>query len=149
MYTRIWARVASVYVLQIFSFSCATDDQFKREQCIKDGHSDLGLEILRSEDYERRYKTAEGTIPPKVIPSTQIVPRYPKRLRAVGIRGRVMLLITISEEGNVSHIEYLCGNGYLARNAIHAIMQWKYVPAQRDGKPVAVKLIFPFVFKID
>ena len=125
--------------------SCVTDSQFRREMCIKRGSSDLGLEILRS---DKKYPDLpEGASPPKVKPESMIEPRYPKKLGQAQLGGYVFLLIDIDKKGNVSHIEYLCGDGYLARSTIFAMMKWKFTPAMLNGEPIESKLLWEFLYK--
>ena len=60
-----------------------------------------------------------------------------------------MLLALIDKKGNVSKIKIKKSlNNSLDKAAIEALKQWKFEPAKRNGKPVAVWVSVPFEFSI-
>jgi len=64
------------------------------------------------------------------VPIKQVRAEYPSRFKKLGIQGSVF-------------------PGGLDEAAIKAVKQWEYQPAQNNGKPVAVWVKFPYVFKLD
>jgi TonB family protein len=61
----------------------------------------------------------------------KVAPEYPKILRERGIGGAVRLKVTIEPNGEVSSVETLGGNAILAEQAVSAVKQWRYAPAQK------------------
>lgn len=64
---------------------------------------------------------------------------YSDAALAAGIKGTVTLRIVIDAAGNVVNPTVIAGLGSgLDEKAIEAVKQWKFTPAYKDGKPVAV-----------
>ena len=90
----------------------------------------------------------ENTIPPKALHKPK--PKYPERARNAGKEGVVKLKATIGIDGKASDIEVLEGMGYgCDEEAIEALKRSRFTPAQKDGKPVAIRIIIPYRFKIE
>ncbi len=69
------------------------------------------------------------------------VPEYTAEAKKKKIEGSVTLEIVVDRKGNVVAAKVVKGLGYgLDENAIIAVREWKYVPAQKDDEPVAVKM---------
>ena len=80
-------------------------------------------------------------------PLVRIPPQFPPKLLLNRVSGRVDLLIVIDEEGRVTDYEVLrFTHDEFKREVIRVIRQWKFSPAIKDGKPVAVRKIQPFYF---
>ena len=70
----------------------------------------------------------------------------PQRLKYVppsypGINGKVILQAVINTDGSVDEIEVLYCNPddpRLSESAIRAVRRWRYEPARKNGKPVAI-----------
>ncbi len=80
-------------------------------------------------------------------PLVRIPPQYPPKLLLNRVKGRVDVSIVIDEEGRVTD--------YKVRRTTHAdftravtrvIKRWKFSPAIKDGRKVAVRKIQPFYF---
>ena len=57
------------------------------------------------------------------------------------VAGDVCLLVTIGNSGTVQDVELLRGfNREADKKAIKAVRRWKFDPAKKDGRPVAVKV---------
>ncbi len=69
-----------------------------------------------------------------------VPPIYPPTARAEHIYGAVKIDALIDVNGNVSTLKILSGPGLLHQAALDAVKQWKYEPAQLDGKPTPVHL---------
>ena len=47
----------------------------------------------------------------------------------------------VDKKGDVADAKVVKGLGYgLDENAIAAVKEWKYKPAEKDGEPIAVKM---------
>jgi TonB family protein len=68
-------------------------------------------------------------------------PDYTAEAKKKKIEGTVTLAIVVDKKGDVVDAKVLKGLGYgLDENAIIAVKEWKYKPAEKDGEPVAVKM---------
>ena len=80
-------------------------------------------------------------------PLVRIPPRYPPKLLLNRVSGRVDLLIVIDEEGRVTdHQVRRFTHNEFKREVTRVIRQWKFSPAMKDGRKVAVRKIQPFYF---
>lgn len=80
-----------------------------------------------------------GVTPPRAVFTPD--PDYPESLRKGKhkIQGTCMLGIIVDKEGLVQDVHVTRSlNKQLDQNAIDAVKHWKFTPAMRDGKPVAV-----------
>ncbi|HSU88289.1 MAG TPA: energy transducer TonB, partial [Terriglobia bacterium] len=69
---------------------------------------------------------------------TEILPEYSEEARKARFQGTVVLNTIVHEDGSVQVIKVLRGIGFgLDQNAIAAVLQWRFKPARRNGKPVA------------
>jgi iron complex outermembrane receptor protein len=72
---------------------------------------------------------------------------YPPSALATREHSNVVLAVTVDADGHVSKAEVLeSGGADLDEAAIVAIRQWTFVPAMRDGKPLASRIKVPFHF---
>ncbi|MFK8015955.1 MAG: energy transducer TonB [Gammaproteobacteria bacterium] len=73
------------------------------------------------------------------IPIVRIAPQYPREARLKGIEGWVRIRFTINEDGTVSSPSVIDAKPRRTfdRDAIRAILRWKYKPRIVDG--VAIK----------
>jgi len=79
-----------------------------------------------------------------------IAPVYPFQFKREGIEGWVKLIVIIDERGKViratvresSHREF-------EKPSIEAVLQWKFEPGTKNGKPVKVRRIQPLSFKLN
>jgi TonB family protein len=78
---------------------------------------------------------------PILIPESKIEPEYPELARVARLEGNVILQAIIHSDGSVGDIEVLRTNrpnmGF-EDSAIEAVAQWRYKPAEQNGKPVEV-----------
>lgn len=77
------------------------------------------------------------------------IPEYPILARRLGKEGKVVLRLTIDEKGNLLDIEVLkkadCG---FTEAAIEAVKKSTFLPAKKEGKPIASKAILPIRFTL-
>jgi TonB family protein len=69
----------------------------------------------------------------------KVPPQYPADAKTAGIQGKVVLIATISKEGDVKNLQVKSGPPALAPAAIEAVKQWKYKPFLLNGQPVEVE----------
>jgi TonB family protein len=81
----------------------------------------------------------EKTLPPRILESTPAP--YPESARARGIEGRVVLMVLVRRDGSVGDASVSRGlDPSLDQSALRTVKEWKFVPALRNGKTVAVVL---------
>ena len=79
----------------------------------------------------------------------RVEPEYPERSRQARLQGRVGLAIVINTDGAVQCIlPWSQGPMGLTEASTKAIRKWKYSPATKDGKPVAVYVPVVVEFKL-
>jgi TonB family protein len=76
-------------------------------------------------------------------------PEYPAEARRAGLEGVVILEAIISESGCVREVVVSKGAGPLLDfQAMRAVFQWRYKPAQLNGRPVRVYLTVTVSFNL-
>ncbi|WP_394826799.1 TonB family protein [Pendulispora albinea] len=88
---------------------------------------------------------AAQTTPPTVVTHVDAV--YPASALKERKHGDVTLAVTVDVDGHVSKVDVLASDGPdLDEAATVAVRQWTFVPAMRNGKPVASRIRVPFHF---
>ena len=86
-----------------------------------------------------------AVVPPTVVSHVDAV--YPPSALADRKHGDVVLAVTVDVDGHVSKVDVLeSGGAALDEAATIAARQWTFVPAKRDGEPVASRIRVPFHF---
>ena len=68
-------------------------------------------------------------------------PFYTEEAKKKKIEGSVTLLIVVDKKGDVIDAKVVKGLGHgLDENAVVAVKEWKYKPAEKDGEPITVKM---------
>ena len=76
-------------------------------------------------------------------------PGYPLELIRANVRGTVTLYAVIRSDGKVGDIRVLNSpDERLDAYAAKALARWKFVPAERAGKPVAVEAVVEIPFRV-
>ena len=83
--------------------------------------------------------------PAKLLKS--VPPVYPDMARNQRISGDVRIDALVDAEGNVSSMKVLSGPPLLHQAALNALKQWKYQPAELDGKPTSMHLTVTLQFR--
>lgn len=78
-----------------------------------------------------------------------VPPDYPAFARAQHISGGVTIDALIDASGRVTKMKVLSGPPLLERAAMDALRQWKYEPAQLDGKAVPMHLTVTLQFHLE
>ncbi len=72
---------------------------------------------------------------------------YPPSAFATRKSGDVVLAVTVDADGHVSKVGVLqSGGADLDDAAVVAVRQWTFVPAMKNGKPIATRIRVPFRF---
>jgi periplasmic protein TonB len=92
------------------------------------------------------FRVGNGVSPPKEIYYRE--PEFSEAARALKFQGTAVLGLTISAEGIPTGIHILSPLGAgLDANAVRAVEGWKFKPAEKDGKPVAVEVAVEVQFR--
>jgi protein TonB len=86
------------------------------------------------------------------VPQVRIEPDYPPQAKDRGIEGWVLFSFTVTKEGRVKDVVILDSQpkGLWDRNTIRAVLNWRYQPALKDGKPIEVAGIkAKYAFELD
>jgi TonB family protein len=76
-------------------------------------------------------------------------PYYSKDSRGVKYEGSCVLRLVVDTEGRPNDIRVVRPLGHdLDEKAIETVKQWKFRPAMKDGKPVAVQIMIEVHFRL-
>jgi TonB family protein len=100
--------------------------------------------LLAAQDDEPVYDLGPGVTPPRVIKQT--APRYPDG-RGVRATGSVIVALVVSSGGlpREPHIVKSLDKD-LDQSAVEAVKEWRFAPAQKDGKAIAVRVSLQIQF---
>ena len=90
------------------------------------------------------FEISDVDVVPVHLNLNDVGPDYPDIAKKAGLTGRVILKYKIDVDGSVSDVQVLEGNEIFRKPAIDAVSQFRYRPAERDGKPVPVWMTMPF-----
>ncbi len=100
--------------------------------------------LLAQSNSEPVYDLGPGITPPRV--AKQVNPSYPND-RGVRATGSVIIGLVVSSKGLPIDPHIIKGiDKDLDQSAVDAVKQWRFVPAQRDGKPIAVRISLQIQF---
>src|ERR1700761_7728148 len=89
-------------------------------------------------DDETVYDLGPGFTPPRVV--KQVNPHYPTD-RGVRAVGSVIIALVVSSKGVPKDPHVVKGlDKDLDESAVAAVREWRFSPAQKDGKAVAVRV---------
>jgi len=97
------------------------------------------------------YPDTSGLTPPRLVPSTRALPKYPDLPRRAGLQGTVILLIVVEKDGGVGEIEVVRSPDQrwgFDLAAIDAVKQWRYRPALLGDRPVAAYITVMIEFSL-
>lgn len=105
----------------------------------------LGFVALHAQDDEIHTKVDTPPVPVRTPP-----PKYPPDLRREGVSGACSVTIVIDVQGAVTQAEVAkATHDGFKQPSLDAIKQWKFKPAQKDGKTVKVRVTVPLVFNYE
>jgi len=92
-------------------------------------------------------KGVSGVSPPRV--TYQHEPEFSDAARVAKYQGVVILSLVVNREGNPMNIRISRPLGYgLDAKAVDAVEGWKFSPAEKDGQPVATKIMVEVNFHL-
>jgi TonB family protein len=93
------------------------------------------------------FRPGSGITPPALV--KEVRPDYPEAARRQRIEGDVVLEIVVRRDGTVGDVRVLSGLGHgLDEQAVRAVRQWRFRPAERRGQPVDVLVEVAVEFKL-
>jgi TonB family protein len=82
------------------------------------------------------------------IPLRKVDPKYPPELRTSHVDGDVVLYAIIRKDGSVDSIQLVHSvDPHLDANAMEALAQWKFRPAEKHGEPVDLEAVVHIPFR--
>ena len=78
-------------------------------------------------------------------------PKYPTVAKYQGWTGKVLLRVSVSEQGLPESVEIYHSSGHqiLDESALEAVKKWRFVPAKRGETVVASAVIVPIIFNLE
>jgi TonB family protein len=95
--------------------------------------------------------TVEAFGLPQVVPTliTTAPPEYTPEALKAGIEGTVTIGVEVGVDGRAYHARVFKGLGYgLDAKALDALKQWRFIPAKRNGVPVACPATIEINFRL-
>lgn len=83
--------------------------------------------------------------------ATNEAPVYPEEARAAGLQGKVTLQLHIGVDGRVESLKVLKSSGAnsLDEAALATVKRWRFEPARRNGRPLAMDVKTSVNFQIE
>ncbi len=98
-------------------------------------------------DADTVYELGDGVTAPKAIYMPN--PEYAESARKKKIKGNVTLAMIVTAEGKVRDLKIIKSlDKDLDKQALAAVSTWRFEPATKDGKPVAVHLSADVTFRL-
>ncbi len=88
-------------------------------------------------------------VPPKFI--KKVMPIYPSKARLLGIEGTVWVQVLVDKHGRVRDVRIYRDSGTnvgFEQASIRAAMASMFSPAMSNGEPIAVWVIYSYVFRL-
>jgi TonB family protein len=83
-----------------------------------------------------------------LAPLKKVDPKYPPELRTQHVDGDVVLYAIIRKDGSVDSIQLVHSvDPRLDANAMEALAQWKFSPAEKHGEPVDLEAVVHIPFR--
>jgi RNA polymerase sigma factor (sigma-70 family) len=91
-----------------------------------------------------------GQVDQQAKPTFQARPVFPLDLRRAGLGGEATIDFIVDAEGAVRNATVLkTTHPAIGESAVEAVSQWKFDPAQKDGRTVATHMQVPMVFTVN
>jgi TonB family protein len=82
------------------------------------------------------------------VPLRKVDPKYPPEFRTSHVDGEVVLYAIIRKDGSVDSIQLVHSvDPSLDANAMEALAQWKFRPAEKQGEPVDLEAVVRIPFR--
>ena len=109
------------------------------------GQSQKSADGAGSQTDEPVYEIGPGITPPRVI--KQVNPEYSESSKGVRVTGTIAIQLIVSSQGMPKDPRVTHGiDEEVDRAAIEALKQWRFAPARKDNKPVAVRAVIEMAF---
>lgn len=105
-------------------------------------------ETAKSKPRKAARPAAARITEPRPLASRNPQPEYPRDAQRRGQSGRVLLRVDVAADGTATNVDFVqrSGSPDLDRAAMNAVRKWQFVPAKRNGKPVASSVNVPVDF---
>jgi periplasmic protein TonB len=100
--------------------------------------------VGRPETMSGPVRVGGNIAPPDVV--KKVPPVYPAEAQQAGIKGEVILEVTIAENGTVAGARILRSIPLLDDAAVEAVKQWEYTPTYVNGVPRRVVMTVTVAF---
>ncbi len=82
------------------------------------------------------------------VATQEVDPGYPLELMRQNVQGTVTLSAVIHDDGHVGEIQVLSGvDDRLDQYACAALARWRFLPGEKNGKPVALQAVIMIPFR--
>jgi TonB family protein len=82
------------------------------------------------------------------VPLRKVDPKYPPELRTAHVEGEVILYAILRKDGTVDSIQLVHSvDSQLDANAMEALAQWKFQPAEKRGEPIDLEAVVHIPFR--
>jgi protein TonB len=88
----------------------------------------------------------EGMSRPQRISGS--VPGYTQKAIDANVEGKMLIKCVILTTGETRDCRVVQSLPHLDQAVLEALKSWRFKPAQKDGKPVAIEYVLPFTFKL-
>ena len=78
----------------------------------------------------------------------RVDPIYPELAKRARVSGRVVMMVTVDEQGYVADVRVMEGHPLLNDAAVTAVKKWRYSPTSLNGEPVPVIATVTVVFAL-
>lgn len=93
------------------------------------------------------YKVGHDVSPPRAVYAPD--PEYPEAARQASFQGTTLLWLVVTPDGSVRNVRIVRPRGLgLDEKAVEAVSIWKFEPARKDGRPVAVQINVEVTFRL-
>lgn len=91
------------------------------------------------------YDLAVGITSPRVV--KQVNPQYSESSRGVRVNGSVMIGVVVTSKGLPKDPHVIKGiDNEVDDAALQALKQWRFAPARKNDKPIAVRVVVEIEF---
>lgn len=140
------SRIMSAFVLLIV-FVIACSNSLEEQKINKTILNEVNeIESFAKEKIGKIIEFFDATVKPKIVKKGQI--KYPEKAQKEGIEGMVLIQFQIDKEGVPTKLEIIEGIPLLNESALKAASEYRFTPAEIDGKKVSVMWQIPFRYKL-
>ena len=92
--------------------------------------------------------TTKADIDPVLFGAIQVT--YPLSARRLGQEGTARILVEVGADGSVASVKLYASSGHpmLDGAALDAVKKAQFLPARKNGRPVAARIVVPVRFRL-